>query len=249
MQTHKKQKIWKNHSDSNTSTMNHSPEKNDRLPILSGFFIAILLISTITSTKIIDIGSLSLDGGTLLFPFSYIFGDILTEVYGYKNTRKIIWTGMISMILFSLLVMLIGILPANSDWTNQAAYDAILGTTPRIVLASVIAFFIGEFSNSYVLAKMKIWMNGKKLYLRTIGSSIVATGLDTVIFILIAFVWVFPPSLIITLIISNYIWKLGTEILMTPFTYRVIGYLKKSDRSDIYDVHTEFNPFKLWDKK
>lgn len=229
--------------------MNHSPQKSNSLPILSGVFIAILLISTVTSTKIIDIGSLSLDGGTLLFPFSYIFGDILTEVYGYKNTRKILWTGIFSMILFSLLVMLIGILPANSDWTNQNAYDAILGTTPRIVIASVIAFFIGEFSNSYILAKMKIWTQGKKLYLRTIGSSIVGTGLDTIIFISIAFIGIFPDGLILTLIISNYIWKLGTEIIMTPCTYRIIAYLKKTDSVDVYDTDTVFNPFILKEKK
>ena len=245
----KKQKISKNLSDSNHSFMNHSLEKNNSLPILSGVFFAILLISTITSTKIIDIGSFSLDGGTLLFPFSYIFGDILTEVYGYKNTRRIIWTGIFSMILFSLLIMLIGILPANIDWTNQNAYDAILGTTPRIVIASVIAFFIGEFSNSYILAKMKIWMKGRKLYLRTIGSSIVATGLDTVIFILIAFSGIFPPELIVTLIVSNYVWKLGTEIMMTPITYRIIGYLKKKDEVDVYDTETKFNPFILAEKK
>ena len=245
----KRQKTSRNHSDSNIIPINHSSEKTNSLPILSGVFIAILLISTITSTKIIDIGSFSLDGGTLLFPFSYIFWDILTEVYGYKNTRKIIWTGIFSMILFSLLVMLIGILPANGEWTNQSAYDTILGTTPRIVLASVIAFFIGEFSNSYILAKMKLWMHGKKLYLRTRGSSIIATGLDTVIFILIAFIWVFPPELIIILIISNYIWKLGTEILMTPFTYMIIRYLKRVDGIDIYDRDTEFNPFKLNHKK
>jgi uncharacterized integral membrane protein (TIGR00697 family) len=225
--------------------MNPTPEKTNSLPILSGVFIAILLTSTVTSTKIIDIGSFSLDGGTLLFPFSYILGDIFTEVYGYKNTRKIIWTGIFSMILFSLLVMLIGILPANSDWTNKSAYYTILGTTPRIVLASVIAFFIGEFSNSYVLAKMKVWMQGKKLYLRTIGSSIVGTLLDTVIFILIAFLGIFPPELIITLIISNCIWKLGTEVAMTPLTVRIIGYLKKRDHIDVYDRETEFNPFKL----
>ena len=245
----KKLKISKNLSDSNIYSMNSLSEKTNSLPILSGIFVAILLISTITSTKILDIGWLSLDGGTLLFPFSYIFGDILTEVYGYKNTRKIIWTGIFSMILFSLLVVFIGLLPANNEWHNQNAYDLILGTTPRIILASIIAFFIWEFSNSYILAKMKIYMHGKKLYLRTLWSSIIANWLDTILFILIAFWWILPKELIIALIASNYLWKISTEILMTPCTYRVIRYLKKHDGMDIYDHDTRFNPFDLGTQK
>lgn len=139
--------------------------------------------------------------------------------------------------------MLIGALPANSEWTNQSSYDAILGTTPRIVLASVIAFFFGEFSNSYILAKMKVWTKGKKLYLRTITSSIVGNGLDTVLFILIAFWGIFDTEIIVALIISNYIWKLMTEVTMTPVVYGTVSYLKRKDQIDVYDTDTRFNPF------
>jgi queuosine precursor transporter len=223
--------------------MNTSSASYNSLPILSGVFVAILLISSITSTKLIDIGGFTLDGGTVLFPFSYIFWDILTEVYGYKNTRKVIWTGLFSLILFSLLILVIGMLPANPEWWNQNAYDAILGATPRIVLASVIAFFIGEFTNSYILARMKVWMNGKKLYLRTLASSIVGNGLDTVIFILIAFWGIFDTEIILALIFGNFFWKIGTEILFTPITYKVVSYLKKKDGIDVYDYDTRFNPF------
>ena len=215
------------------------------LSILTGLFVAVLLISNIVSTKIVALGPLTFDGGTLLFPLAYIFGDILTEVYGYKRARRVIWTGFFSGFLMAVTIIIIGKMPAAGGWEFQEAYEQILGLTPRIVLASLIAYFAGEFSNSYIMARMKIWTKGRKLWTRTIGSTLVGEGLDTVIFILIAFSGVLPWSLILTLIISNYIFKVGVEVLLTPVTYKIIGFLKKREGADVYDYKTDFNPFRL----
>ena len=212
------------------------------LGTISVFFVTVLLISNIASSKIVDFGWFTFDGGTLLFPLSYIFDDILTEVYGYKKSRNVIWLGFFSALVMALVFMIVGALPAAPGWNNQAAYDAILGSTPRIVVASLIAFLFGEFSNSFVLAKMKIWTKGKWLWTRTIGSTVVGELLDSTLFILIAFFGVLPGSLLITLIISNYIFKTAVEIVFTPATYAVVNFLKKSEHEDYYDTDTNFNP-------
>lgn len=208
------------------------------------FFVSVLLISNIASTKIVDLGWFTFDGGTLLFPLGYIFGDILTEVYGYKNTKKIIWLGFLSALLMSVFFTIVGELPQAPLWDNQNAYDLILGQTPRIVLASLIAYLCGTFSNSFILAKIKVITNGSKLWIRTIGSTIIGELIDSVIFIIIAFWGILPYELIITLIISNYIFKTSIEILFTPITYKIINFLKKSEGEDFYDKNTNFNPFK-----
>lgn len=209
------------------------------------FFVAILLISNIVSTKIVDFGPFAFDGGTLLFPLSYIFWDILTEVYGYKRSRSIIWMGFGAALLMALTVIVVGRLPSASGRTGQEAYQQILGLTPRIVAASLIAYSVGEFSNSYLLAKIKIWMQGKKLRVRTIGSTVVGELFDTTIFVLIAFWGVFDTPLLISILVSNYIFKVGVEVLFTPITYRVVGKLKKAEHEDYYDTETNFNPFIL----
>ena len=151
---------------------------------ISVFFVSVLLISNVASTKIVDFGWFTFDGGTLLFPLSYIFGDILTEVYGYKSSRKVIWLGFFMALLMSLVFIVVGKLPSAPDWNNQSAYDLILGLTPRIVIASLIAYACGEFSNSYILAKMKIWTKGKMLWARTIGSTVVGEFVDSILFII-----------------------------------------------------------------
>jgi uncharacterized integral membrane protein (TIGR00697 family) len=202
-----------------------------------------LLISNIASTKVLNLGFFTFDGGTLLFPLSYIFGDILTEVYGYKRSRRVIWTGFFAAFIMSVTLIVVGKLPAAADWGNQEAYDKILGLTPRIVLASLIAYFSGEFSNSYTLAKMKIFTKGKWLWSRTIGSTIVGEGVDTILFVFIAFYGVFPMSLLWAVLISNYIFKVAFEILFTPITYGIVGFLKKREKCDVYDHDTNFNPF------
>ena len=213
------------------------------LTSISVFFVSVLLISNIASTKIIDLKWFLFDGGTLLFPLSYIFGDILTEVYGFKRSRRVIWIGFFSAFLMSAVLMFVGWLPSAQGWENQEAYQKILGLTPRIVIASLIAYFAGEFSNSVILAKMKIWTKGKKLWTRTIGSTIIGEGLDTVLFVMIAFWGVLPSGLILTIIISNYIFKTGLEILLTPVTYKTVKFLKNKEREDYYDDKTKFNPF------
>lgn len=208
-------------------------------------FTAILLISNVASSKILKLGPFDFDGGTILFPLSYIFGDVLTEVYGYKRTRKIIWLGLLMNVLMAVVFMIVAWLPPSFEWPNQDAYTAILGWTPRIVLASVIAYFAGEFSNSYILAKIKIWMNGRRLWMRTIASTVVGEGFDTIIFVMIAFYGVLPPGLLLAVIVSNYIFKVGVEVIFTPLTYLVVGYLKRSEGVDVYDRGTNFNPFRV----
>lgn len=212
---------------------------------ISVFFVSVLLISNVASTKIVDFGWFTFDGGTLLFPLSYIFGDILTEVYGYKQSRRVIWLGFFSAFAMSAIFIIVGKLPSAPGWNNQAAYDAILGLTPRLVIASLIAYSCGEFSNSYVLAKMKIWTKGKWLWTRTIGSTIVGEFIDSIIFITIAFFGILPNSLLVTLIISNYIFKTSIEVIFTPLTYKVVGFLKRKEQEDYYDTDTNFNPFSI----
>ncbi len=216
------------------------------LPI-TAFFITILLVSNITSTKIVDLSfrwiPIIFDGGTLLFPLSYIFGDILTEVYGYKQSRKVIRLWFASAAVMSLCIMTIGALPAASDRPFQADYMNILWYTPRIVIASLIAYRAGEFSNSFVLAKMKIWTKGKLFGVRAIGSTVVGQGIDTMLFVLIAFAGSLPRAIIRTIVITNYIFKLLIEVILLPITYRIVQYLKKTEHEDYYDTETNFNPF------
>jgi queuosine precursor transporter len=217
---------------------------------ITGFFVAVLLISNVASSKIVDFGPFTFDGGTILFPISYIFGDILTEVYGYRKSRQVIWIGFASALLMTVVFEIIGFLPSAPGWENQEAYRAILGTTPRIVAASLTAYFAGEFSNSYILAKLKIFTQGRWLFTRTIGSTIVGQGVDTLFFCCIAFAGTIPGSTLIALIVSNYVFKVGFEVAATPLTYAVVGFLKKNELTDVYDYKTNFNPFvELWNAR
>jgi uncharacterized integral membrane protein (TIGR00697 family) len=211
---------------------------------IMALFVAVLIISNIASSKIVKIYLFTFDGGTILFPLSYIFGDILTEVYGYSRSRQVIWMGFFCTALMTLILNIVGILPPAEGWNNQAAYQAILGVTPRIVIASFIAYFSGEFSNSFILAKMKILTKGKWLWTRTIGSTIVGEGVDTILFCMIAFYGFLPNDLLLKVVISNYIFKCGVEVLATPVTYKIVGFLKRSEREDYYDYGTNFNPFR-----
>ena len=213
--------------------------------LIMALFVAVLLISNIASSKILELGPFTFDGGTLLFPISYIFGDILTEVYGYRRSRRVIWVGFGCAALMALVLAVVGALPPAGGWENQEAYQAILGTTPRIVLASLIAYFAGEFSNSYTLAKMKVLTHGRWLWTRTIGSTLVGEGVDTVLFVTIAFAGTLPWPLFWSIIVSNYLFKVGLEAVMTPVTYRITNFLKREENEDVYDVDTDFNPFKL----
>ena len=211
--------------------------------LIMALFVAILLISNIASTKIVQLAWFSFDGGTLIFPLSYIFGDILTEVYGYAKTKRVIWIGFLSAFLMSLVLILVVYLPPAEGWELNDAFKNIIGLTPRIVLASLIAYFAGNFSNSYIMSKFKIIFKGKRLWIRTIFSTLVGEALDTSFFILIAFLGVLPLNLVITIFISNYIFKCGIEILFTPITYKAVKFLKQKENEDYYDKETNFNPF------
>jgi hypothetical protein len=206
--------------------------------LIMALFVSVLLISNVASTKIVDLGPFTFDGGTLLFPISYIFGDVLTEVYGYRRSRRVIWAGFGA-------AALVGALPPAEGWEYQEAYHAILGATPRIVLGSLVAYFAGEFSNSYVMARMKIWSQGRWLWTRTIGSTLVGEGVDTLLFVTIAFASTMPWELFWSIVASNYVFKVGLEAAMTPVTYRITNYLKRSEGVDVYDIGTNFNPFKI----
>lgn len=216
--------------------------------ILMALFVAVLLISNIASIKILTLWKFTFDGGTILFPLSYIFGDILTEVYGYRNSRKVIWTGFFCAMLMSLVLWIVQILPPASDWTNQAAFESLLGFIPRIVIASLLAYIAGEFSNSIILSKLKIRTKGKYLWLRTISSTLIGEGIDTAIFCFVAFYGILPTELLISVILSNYIFKCGVEILFTPVTYKVVGFLKRKEGVDSFDHGVNYNPFSLFFK-
>lgn len=215
------------------------------LTFITVFFTIVLVISNIVSTKITKLGPFTFDAGTILFPLSYIFGDILTEVYGYKRSRRVIWTGFGCAFFSAVIIYIVGIIPPAADWPYQEAYMNILGLTPRIVTASLIAYFAGEFSNSFILAKLKIKTQGRFLWLRTISSTLVGEGLDTLLFVLIAFWGVLPSSLLLTVIISNFVFKVGVEALFTPITYKAVKFLKRREQEDYYDYQTDFNPFIL----
>lgn len=223
-------------------------------------FVTVLLVSNIASSaKIIDWGvslpvvnlPLAFDGGTLLFPISYIFGDVLTEVYGYARGRRVIWAGFGMAALMGLTLWLVGRMPGEATWqanTGQAAYDSVLGGVSRggILVASLAAYWAGEFSNSYVLARMKVWTSGRWLWTRTIGSTLVGEGVDSILFVVIASaLGVFPWSIAVSIIVANYIFKVGIEVLFTPLTYRIVNVLKRVEREDYFDKDTDFNPFRL----
>jgi uncharacterized integral membrane protein (TIGR00697 family) len=226
------------------------------LDLVMAIFVTVLIVSNIASSaKIIDWGvsifglPLAFDGGTILFPVSYIFGDVLTEVYGFKKSRRVIWTGFGCLALSSLVFAFVRALPGEAAWQSyagQSAYDAILGgmSSGGIVLASLSAYLVGEFSNSVVLARLKVITDGKWLWVRTITSTLVGEGFDSLIFILVAtLAGVFPWTLFGTLVLTNYIFKVTIEVLMTPATYGVVAFLKRAEREDYYDRNTRFNPF------
>lgn len=224
-----------------------APSGTRFLPVITGLFVGILILSNILAAKMVRIGPFVFDGGTLLFPLSYIFGDVLTEVYGYRESRKVIWTGMAMLVLMSLNIWLIGHLPADPSWTLQAYYDGILMQMPRIALGSIIAYFLGEWSNSAVLSRMKVVMGGKRLWARTIGSTLVGEALDSAVFVLIAFLGAYPLGVLAVMIGSNYLFKTSIEALFTPLTYAVVGFLKRKEGSDVYDLHVSYNPLPVAD--
>lgn len=223
-------------------------------PFVTAVFVTTLLISNIIAVKIVHIAGLFLPAAVILFPIAYIFGDILTEVYGYGRARQVIWTGFFCNLLAVIAIWLAGRLPAAPFWsagafqtpdTAQAAYQAILGFTPRLLLASFIAYLMGEFLNSFVLARLKVLTKGRYLWLRTIASTLVGQGADSAVFITIAFGGIFPTGDLSQAILSQWLFKVVYEALATPFTYLIVNALKKAEGVDYYDQDTDFNPLAI----
>ncbi len=215
-----------------------------RLIIVACIFVTCLITANIIAVKLISVGGLVLPAAIIIFPVSYIFGDILTEVYGYRWARRVIWLGFFCNLLAVLAIWAGGLLPAlNSD--VQVAYGSILGYAPRLLAASFCAYLVGEFANSVVLAKMKIWTKGRWLWTRTIGSTVVGEGLDSLLFITIAFAGTQPWALLGTIIITHWLVKTGYEVAATPFTYAIVGHLKRKEGIDTYDYGTNFNPLSI----
>ncbi len=214
--------------------------------LVLGAFVTVLLCSDIIGvSKVCNVGGFTFGAGVLFFPISYLFGDILTEVYGYARSRRVIWSGFAALIFASFMSWIIRILPPDPGWPNQRAYDLMFGQTPRIVLASLTAFWAGEFMNSYVLARLKIFTEGRFLWVRTIGSTIAGEGVDTLIFYPVAFAGFWSAHLMMEVMLSNYLIKVGWEAAATPLTYKIVRFLKRAESEDYYDRGTNFNPFLL----
>ena len=214
--------------------------------LVMALFVTILLCSNIIgAAKVCTVWGFTFGAGVLFFPISYIFNDVLTEVYGYARARKVVWAGFGAIIFASFMSWVVVALPPAADWNDQRAYESVFGQTPRIVFASLTAFFVGEFANSYVLAKMKIKTSGRHLWARTIGSTIVGEGVDSMVFYPVAFFGVWSNHLVMQVMVSNYIVKVLWEAIVTPATYQVVGFLKKAEQEDYYDVGTDFTPFSI----
>ncbi len=213
--------------------------------LISGLFVSTLLLSNIIAGQLILIDQWVLPGAVILFPIAYILGDVITEVYGYDKNRVVIWTGFIANILMVAVFAVLLKLPTPEFFQAADAYYTVLYMTPRIVGASLIAYLLGSFCNSYILSKLKILTAGRYLWVRTIGSTIVGEALDTILFISIAFYGIQPLAIIGQMILAQYVFKLGYEILATPITYFITGKLKRYEQIDVFDQHTNFNPLAL----
>lgn len=212
---------------------------------LAMLFVTIQIASNLTAQKLVSIGPVTCTAAIVIFPISYIFGDIITEVYGYARSRQLIWAAFLCNLVLVLGIELTIHLPASASWHMQKEYADVLGSVPRMVLASLIAMWTGEFTNAYVLAKIKVWTNGRYLWMRTIGSSATGVAVDSVVWVLVAFVGVFPLKIILMTGLFEYAIKVSYEIIATPLTYLVVGYIKRTEHTDVYDTETKFNPFSL----
>jgi uncharacterized integral membrane protein (TIGR00697 family) len=210
--------------------------------VVVALFVTTLITANITAVKLVGLFGLVLPAAVVVFPISYICGDVLTEVYGYRMARRVIWLGFLCNLLAVFAIYLGGILPAAPVFEAQEAYDRILGYTPRLLAASFLAYLVGEFANAYVLAKMKAATNGRFLWSRTIGSTLVGQGLDSLVFIVLAFVGTIPFSAMLVAVVAQWIFKSVYEALATPLTYVVVNRLKRAEGLDVYDRDTRFNP-------
>ena len=212
-------------------------------------FVTILLLSNvigagkIASVDLPGIGAWPFGAGILFFPVSYVIGDVLTEVYGFARARRVIWTGFAALVFMAFMSWVVVALPPAATWPGQGAYEAVFGQVPRIVAASIVAFWAGEFANSEVLARMKLWTQGKHLWTRTIGSTVIGQGVDSLIFYPLAFAGVFDTATLLKVLLTQWLLKVLWEALLTPLTYAVVGFLKRREGVDVFDEKTEFSPF------
>ncbi len=232
----------------NIQKINESSKETKLFSIIAMVFVATLLISNIAAQKLFAFGPVVFTAGVIVFPITYIFGDVLTEVYGYNRTRRVIWTGFFCNILLAGVLWVAIILPPAQGWPLQREFEQVLGLIPRIVLASILGYWAGEFTNSYIMAKVKILTKGKWLPLRTITSTIGGQFVDTVIFVFVAFLFVFKPSLLLATVLYGWAFKVIYEALATPITIVIIRFLKKYEGFDHYDTDTNFNPFAFFGK-
>lgn len=213
--------------------------------IIVALFVTCLITANITAVKLVNLFGFILPAAILIFPLSYIIGDVLTEVYGYRQARRVIWLGFFCNFVAVLAIWMGQVLPAASFWEGQEAYERILGYTPRLFFASFLAYLAGEFANSFVLAKMKMATGGRWLWLRTIGSTLVGQGLDSLVFITLAFVGTIPLAALMLTIVTQWLAKSVYEAAVTPLTYVVVKFLKQKEGLDVYDHETRFNPFSI----
>jgi len=231
--------------------MSHSPARAYRyFDLIVGGFVAVLLCSNLIGPgKVATVAGLSFGVGNVYFPISYVFGDVLTEVYGYARARRAIWAGFAAMLFAAVMSWSVLNLPPDPNEpynaTIQPALETVFGSTWRVVVASIVAFLVGDFVNSYVLARMKVWTRGRFLWTRTIGSTIVGQGFDSLIFYPLAFYGLWAQDRLVVVLLTNWGFKVGVEMLMTPITYWIVGVLKRSEHEDFMDVDTDFNPFRL----
>ena len=218
------------------------------LDVLTTAFVVILLVSNLIAQKVCQIGPFAVSGAILLFPVTYIFGDIFTEIYGFAASRRAIWLGFFGTILLYVMGAVIIALPAAPGWHNQEAFAIVFGFIPRILAASLVAFWAGEFANSYTMARLKLLTDGRRLWTRTIGSTIVGQAVDTTLVIFLTFVGVVPLRTLGNMIVTGYVLKVAYEVLATPLTYAVINWLKRAEQADAFDRDESFNPFSFAEK-
>jgi uncharacterized integral membrane protein (TIGR00697 family) len=213
--------------------------------VIVAIFITCLITANITAGKLVSLFGFVLPAAIVIFPISYIFGDVLTEVYGYHQARRVIWLGFFCNLIAVVAIWLGQVLQPASFWDGQAAYERILGYTPRLLVASFLAYLLGEFSNSFVLAKMKIITKGRWLWFRTIGSTLVGEGLDSLVFMTLAFMGTIPMAGLASAIVTQWLAKSAYEAAVTPLTYGVVNFLKRQEGLDVYDYDTSFNPLRI----
>jgi uncharacterized integral membrane protein (TIGR00697 family) len=228
------------------------------LDALTTAFVVILLVSNLIAQKVClfgpisigtwSIGPFAISGAVILFPITYIFGDVFTEVYGFAASRRAIWLGFFGTALLYLIGAIVIALPSAPGWHNQQAFATVFGFIPRILAASLIAFWAGEFANSYTMARLKLFTNGRRLWTRTIGSTIVGQAVDTILVITLTFGGIYPAHTLLNIILTGYALKVGYEVIATPITYLVINWLKRAENSDAFDRHQSFNPFSFAEK-